>query len=36
VTGEQYWNFGGEYWGVRDKVAQGESSWKDAGLEEIY
>jgi hypothetical protein len=36
VTGEEYWKFGGEYWGVRDKVARGESEWKDVGLEEIY
>jgi hypothetical protein len=36
VTGEEYWNFGGEYWGVRDRVASGEGSWKEAGLEEIY
>jgi hypothetical protein len=36
VTGEEYWHFGGDYWGVRDKVANGEASWKEAGLEEIY
>ncbi|KAG9755238.1 hypothetical protein KCU59_g126, partial [Aureobasidium melanogenum] len=36
VTGEEYWHFGGEYWGIRDRVANGEASWKEAGLEEIY
>ena len=36
ITGEEYWKFGGEYWGVRDKVANGEVTWKEAGLEEIY
>jgi hypothetical protein len=36
TTGEEYWRFSGEYWTVRDKVAKGEMTWDDAGLEDIY
>ena len=36
TTGEEYWRFNGEYWTVRDRVAKGEMSWAEAGLEDIY
>lgn len=36
VTGEEYWVFNHEYWKVRDRVAKGETSWAEAGLEDIF
>ncbi|KAH3954131.1 hypothetical protein HBI56_049580 [Parastagonospora nodorum] len=36
ITGEEYWVFNHEYWQIRDKVAKGETTWKDAGLEDIF
>lgn len=36
TTGEEYWVFNHEYWQVRDKVAKGETTWQDAGLEDIF
>lgn len=36
VTGEEYWDFGGRYWGVRDEVVQGKKRWTDEGLEEVF
>ncbi|RAR11999.1 oxysterol binding protein 1 [Stemphylium lycopersici] len=36
TTGEEYWEFNHEYWKVRDRVAKGEMSWGDAGLEDIF
>ncbi|KAL1304319.1 hypothetical protein AAFC00_000722 [Neodothiora populina] len=36
VTGEKYWKFNGEYWKIRDKVANGEDTWEKQRLEEIY
>ena len=36
VTGEGYWEFGGEYWDVRDKVVRGERKWEDEHLEPIF
>jgi hypothetical protein len=36
TTGEEYWVFNHEYWQTRDKVAKGEMTWQDAGLEDIY
>lgn len=34
VTGEEYWKFNGEYWKMRQKVANGEGSWE--GCEDIF
>ncbi|KAB2577609.1 Oxysterol-binding protein [Lasiodiplodia theobromae] len=34
VTGEEYWKFNGEYWKMREKVANGEGSWE--GCEDIF
>lgn len=36
VTGEEYWKFSGEYWNIRDRVAQGKDTWQGKRLEEIY
>lgn len=36
VTGEEYWAFNGEYWKVRDAVAEGKRKWEDERLEEIF
>ncbi|CAE7031227.1 hypothetical protein P3342_006579 [Pyrenophora teres f. teres] len=36
TTGEEYWAFNHEYWKIRHRVAQGEMSWEDAGLEDIF
>jgi hypothetical protein len=36
VTGEDFWEFSGRYWDVRDKVVRGEMGWDGEGLEEIY
>lgn len=36
TTGEEFWAFNHEYWKVRDKVARGEGTWKEAGLEDIF
>ena len=36
ITGEEFWEFGGEYWGVRDEVVEGKRKWEDEGLEEIF
>ncbi|KAL5115493.1 hypothetical protein ACEQ8H_006634 [Pleosporales sp. CAS-2024a] len=36
TTGEEYWVFNHEYWQIRDKVAKGEMTWKDARLEDIF
>ena len=34
ITGEQYWEFSGEYWNVRENVAQRAATWD--GLENIF
>lgn len=34
VTGEIFWKFSGEYWHIRDEVAQGKATWQ--GLEDIF
>ncbi|KAK3725434.1 hypothetical protein LTR37_000404 [Vermiconidia calcicola] len=36
VTGEEFWEFGGEYWDVRDEVVEGKRTWEGERLEEIY
>ncbi|KAF1829486.1 oxysterol binding protein 1 [Decorospora gaudefroyi] len=36
VTGEEYWVFNHEYWKIRDRVAKGETTWQEAGLEDIF
>ncbi|KAH8728121.1 Oxysterol-binding protein-domain-containing protein [Phaeosphaeriaceae sp. PMI808] len=36
TTGEEYWVFNHEYWKIRDKVAKGETTWQEAGLEDIF
>ncbi|EMD94715.1 hypothetical protein COCC4DRAFT_26581 [Bipolaris maydis ATCC 48331] len=36
ITGEEYWVFNHEYWKIRDRVAKGETSWDEAGLEDIF
>ncbi|EUC37698.1 hypothetical protein COCCADRAFT_84831, partial [Bipolaris zeicola 26-R-13] len=36
ITGEEYWVFNHEYWKIRDRVAKGETSWNEAGLEDIF
>ncbi|KAJ8105660.1 hypothetical protein OPT61_g10042 [Boeremia exigua] len=36
TTGEEYWEFNHEYWRVRDKVAKGETTWDQHGLEDIF
>ncbi|KAH9822848.1 oxysterol-binding protein homolog-like protein [Teratosphaeria destructans] len=36
VTGEEFWEFGHEYWRVREEVADGKRSWSDMGLEDIF
>jgi len=36
VTGEEYWKFNGEYWRLRDRVAEGGANWNAEGLEEIF
>lgn len=34
VTGEEYWKFNGEYWRLREEVAEGKAKWED--LEDIF
>lgn len=34
VTGEEYWKFNGEYWRLREQVAEGKIKWE--GLEDIF
>ncbi|KAF2085387.1 oxysterol-binding protein [Saccharata proteae CBS 121410] len=34
ITGEEYWRFNGEYWRMRERVANGESGWE--GCEDIF
>ncbi|KAF2862900.1 hypothetical protein K470DRAFT_227247 [Piedraia hortae CBS 480.64] len=36
ITGEGYWKFNHEYWRVRDDVAEGKTTWREQGLEEIF
>ncbi|KAK5116469.1 hypothetical protein LTR62_008018 [Meristemomyces frigidus] len=36
ITGEEYWDFGHDYWKVRDEVADGKRRWEELGLEPIY
>lgn len=36
TTGEEYWKFNHEYWRIRDKVAKGETTWDQHGLEDIF
>lgn len=36
VTGEEFWEFKGDYWDVRDEVAQGKRTWEGERLEEIF
>ena len=36
VTGEEYWVFTGEYWGVRERVGRGETTWGKEGCEDIF
>ena len=36
VTGEEYWDFNGKYWDVREGVVEGKKRWDDEGLEEIF
>ena len=33
-TGEEYWRFTGDYWGLREKVGKGEGKWE--GVEDIF
>jgi hypothetical protein len=34
ITGEEYWDFSGEYWKMRERVAKGEGEWE--GVEDIF
>jgi hypothetical protein len=34
TTGEIYWRFTGEYWGIRERIGSGKEYWD--GLEPIY
>jgi hypothetical protein len=36
VTREEFWEFSGRYWDVRDKVVRGKKRREGEGLEEIY
>ncbi|CAK4031153.1 Oxysterol-binding 1 [Lecanosticta acicola] len=36
VTGEDYWLFNHEYWKIRDQVAEGQRSWSEERLEEVF
>jgi hypothetical protein len=36
TTGEEFWEFNHEYWKVRDRVARGETTWAEHGLEDIF
>ncbi len=36
VSGEEYWGFTNEYWGIRDQVARGKARWEGQGLEDIF
>jgi len=36
VTGEEYWVFNHEYWKIRNEVAEKQTEWSKAGLEDIF
>lgn len=36
ITGEDYWEFLGEYWTCREKVSSGQASWADMSVEDIF
>ncbi len=36
VTGEEFWESNGSYWGVRDETEKGVGRWREVGVDNIF
>ena len=36
VTGEEFWESNGRYWGVRNETEKGGGRWREVGVEDIF